>query len=80
MVQVIFAVNTKEEADLQYLDSLVARNPGTYLRSDEGALLIEQQQSNDFQGFYSLTRRGFIYVKIDDDIVFIQASCASLLN
>ena len=50
------------------MEVLLARNPGVYRRSSGPNLMAPAH----WQESYSITRSGRIYVKIDDDIVFIQ--------
>jgi hypothetical protein len=76
-MQVVFAVKTKNQDDLDFLDQLMARNPGVYHRSDKGER-VNKESMEEFHEFYSLALPGRIYVKIDDDVIFIQV-CDYLL-
>lgn len=57
-------VNTKDEADLAYLDKILARSP-LY----KTHVLPEQVGWPDYAKIWRIVNRESIYIKIDDDIV-----------
>lgn len=61
-------MRTNDTEDLRFLDVLLARHPGVYRRSPGPSILAPAH----WQESYSITSSDRIYVKIDDDIVFIQ--------
>lgn len=66
----VFSVRTTDSEDLAFLEALLARNPGLYRRhnpdTDPSDNVTRWRQS------YEAVRPGRLYIKIDDDIVFIQ--------
>ncbi|KAK9917316.1 hypothetical protein WJX75_003075 [Coccomyxa subellipsoidea] len=69
--EVVFAVRTLDEEDLKFLDLLLARNPGVYRRSAPGSL-YQNDTLVHWQESYNIARPDRLYVKIDDDVIFIQ--------
>lgn len=69
LIQVVFAVRTNETEDLQLLEELLAAHPGVYRRSGPGSL-----KDKPWQDCYTLAHPGRVYVKIDDDVVFVQVA------
>jgi len=65
--EVIFAVNTDNEGDLQYLDELVAMRPD-YTRHDSQ----KEYAGGSWSGSWEPVRKEHIYIKIDDDVVFME--------
>jgi hypothetical protein len=61
---VIWVVNTKDEADLAYLDKILARSP-LY----KTHVLPEQVGWPDYAKIWRMADRETMYIKIDDDIV-----------
>jgi hypothetical protein len=61
---VIWVVNTKDEADLAYLDKILARSP-LY----KTHILPEQVGWPDYAKIWRMVNRETMYIKIDDDIV-----------
>jgi hypothetical protein len=74
-LQVVFAVRTLDEEDLKFLDLLLARNPGVYRRSAPGSL-YQNDTLVHWQESYNIARPDRLYVKIDDDVIFIQVLVA----
>ena len=73
LFQVVFAVRTDEKEDLEFLEALLARHPGVYRRTHGNSIRPYQTPAGPhWQESYSITHANRIYVKIDDDIVFIQ--------
>lgn len=60
----IWVVNTKDEADLAYLDKILARSP-LY----KTHVLPEQVGWPDYAKIWRMVNRESMYIKIDDDIV-----------
>ncbi|CAL8463666.1 g3200 [Coccomyxa elongata] len=69
--EVVFAVRTDDAEDLNFLETLLMRHPQVYRRS-HGPSIRPFDTAAHWQKSYSITRNDHIYVKIDDDIVFIQ--------
>lgn len=64
--EVVWICNTKNEADLQYLDQIIARDPVRHKKvvvSDENLWVYTYYKA------WTALERGKYYVKIDDDIV-----------
>jgi hypothetical protein len=64
MDEVIFAVHTDIEHDLEYLDQLVNSTAG-YIKYQQG------KEYEQLVGSWERVERGNIYIKIDDDVVSI---------
>lgn len=64
MDNVIWVVNTKDEADLAYLDKILARSP-LY----KTHVLPNQVGWPDYAKIWRMVNRDSMYIKIDDDIV-----------
>ena len=64
MDNVIWVVNTKDEADLAYLDKILARSP-LY----KTHVLPEQVGWPDYAKIWRIVDSETMYIKIDDDIV-----------
>ena len=67
--QVVFAVQTTISADLALLDVLLAAHPGEYRKAD---IAFQQDDHSAHARQHAGMAPGRPYVKIDDDIVFIQ--------
>ncbi|EOD46819.1 hypothetical protein UCRNP2_6448 [Neofusicoccum parvum UCRNP2] len=63
--EVIFLARTEIEADLAWLDALVADEPA-YTRHDL------QFEGIDYATAYDVCENGTMYIKMDDDLVFIE--------
>ena len=70
-LQVVFAVRTDDKEDLKFLDILLARHSGVYRRSLPGNL-DPKITPRHWQESYTIARPGQLYIKIDDDVIFIQ--------
>jgi hypothetical protein len=64
--EVIFLARTQNEEDLDWLDQLVASEP-LYIRQDVSTY------GGEYASSYDLIEDDVMYIKIDDDIVSIQA-------
>jgi hypothetical protein len=67
--QVVFAVRTSISEDLAFLDTLLAAHPGEYRKGD---IASQEDHPSAHTRLYADMAPGRPYVKIDDDIVFIQ--------
>jgi hypothetical protein len=67
-VQVVFIVKTEDEEDLAYLADLLVDHPGVYRRVVPTSVEGENRWARNYYGLVEAR----LYVKIDDDIVFIQ--------
>lgn len=66
-------MRTTDPSDLAFLGALLARNPGVYRRHDPDT--DPSDNVTRWRQSYEAVPPGRLYVKIDDDIVFMQA-CA----
>ena len=66
-VQVLFLVRAAKANDMEFLDELVGMHPSAYEK-------VLPKDTTTFQSFYDLLDANQIYVKMDDDIVFIAVS------
>jgi hypothetical protein len=64
--EVIFAVNTDNEGDLEYLDELIAMSP-KYRKHVSG---YAEYAQGSWSGSWEPVEHGNIYIKIDDDVVW----------
>lgn len=62
--EVVWAINTEDQMDLAYLDDLVL--------TSEGYRKLEIQDKNYLGIWEASMERGILYVKIDDDVVYID--------
>lgn len=60
-------VKTKDAADLAFLDELLPKHPGVYAKH------VVKPVNKDYREMYGSVQDDRLYVKMDDDIVFIQA-------
>ncbi|CAM1503435.1 Fc.00g082110.m01.CDS01 [Cosmosporella sp. VM-42] len=67
--EVLWVVNTDDEADLHYLDEVISSNP---IRYKKLAIPGGKLWSNTYYKAWQHLERGKYYVKIDDDIVWIE--------
>ena len=63
--EVIFVAKTDNEEDLTFLDELLASEPKRYSAHHVNST------GGDYSQMYKVCERGNVYVKIDDDILFI---------
>lgn len=63
--EVIFVAKTDVQEDLDFLDELLASEPKYY------SVHRVNSTGGDYSKMYSVCERGNVYVKIDDDILFI---------
>ena len=68
----IFVVRTEDEEDLAYLEELLVANPKYSAHRSAGS-------GFDYSQMWSAVEAGNVYVKIDDDVVRIRASEATLV-
>lgn len=61
-----FVVKTKDAADLAFLDELLPKHPGVYAKH------VVKPVNKDYREMYGSVQDDRLYVKMDDDIVFIQ--------
>lgn len=67
--EIVFVRNTRNTTDLEFLDTIVARNPRYKIWDLE---TINSTEPNDrFREAWGKLKRDTIYVKIDDDIVWL---------
>ncbi|MCJ1256202.1 hypothetical protein MMC24_004022 [Lignoscripta atroalba] len=64
--EIIFVVKTGDEDDLQYLEELLQKNPKYSSYDANGGDL--------YSGMWDVCEKGVMYVKIDDDVLFIEDS------
>ncbi|KAL8668499.1 MAG: hypothetical protein Q9168_006874 [Polycauliona sp. 1 TL-2023] len=70
--EIIFLARTSDSADLAYLDALVASTPG-YSR-------YNVTRGSNYGEAWEVAERGVMYIKIDDDVMFIErGAIASLI-
>lgn len=75
MFKVVFVVKTEDPADLAYLEELLACH-----RRDYRAVIPAgepQEGEHQWAQHYGFLSPGRLYIKMDDDIVFIQVRCLS---
>lgn len=66
--EVVFVAKTEVQEDLDFLDELLASEPKYY------SVHRVNSTGGDYSKMYSVCERGNVYVKIDDDILFIDDS------
>lgn len=73
--EVLFLSRTDDAADLDWLDRKVEATPG-YTKTDglsnDGKNATVSSIGWDFSDMWRVARRGVMYVKIDDDVLFIE--------
>ena len=69
MLQVEFIVRTHDWRDLRFLDTMLDRHPGVYSRH-----YVSSAPAGEWSAMYESLLDNQLYVKIDDDIVFIKVS------
>ena len=67
--QVVFLVRTTDVQDLAFLQRLLKRHPDAYAHH-----MMEPHKEHDYHGMYNVVRDNQIYIKMDDDIVYIRVS------
>ena len=65
----MFAVRTENEEDIEYLEEILHQHPDEYHKFSAGE--VESNTGNWTESYGGL-KRDHLYVKIDDDIVFIK--------
>ncbi|KAL7748261.1 hypothetical protein RI367_006220 [Sorochytrium milnesiophthora] len=65
--EVIFVVNTDNHDDLRFLELLLTLQPAFYRK-----LVVKPVDNMDFSVHYDWMERDKLYVKIDDDVVFVE--------
>ncbi|MCJ1309322.1 hypothetical protein MMC25_002981 [Agyrium rufum] len=65
--EIVFMVKTEVEEDLAYLPELLASNP-------KYRALYQHQTGSDYSQMWNMCEKGIMYVKIDDDVLFIEDS------
>ncbi|KAL8779406.1 MAG: hypothetical protein Q9194_001455, partial [Teloschistes cf. exilis] len=76
---IIFLVRTDDADDLAYLDEIVADTPG-YARRDLSDVGDGRRASKITYGqAWEVVERGIMYIKIDDDIMFIEKTAIASL-
>ncbi|KAI2082017.1 hypothetical protein LOZ36_006058 [Ophidiomyces ophidiicola] len=65
--EVLWVVNTENKGDLVYLDTLLSRAPRRYKKLDLG----KRVRGPEFRQIWKHLYRGKLYIKIDDDVVWL---------
>ncbi|KAF2397317.1 hypothetical protein EJ06DRAFT_144184 [Trichodelitschia bisporula] len=73
--EVIFSVHTDKQPDLDYLDELLATTP-RYTRFES----TEPYEGFSFVGTWGAVKRGNLYIKIDDDVLYFEDDAIAALS
>ncbi len=73
--EVVFAINTDDKDDLTYLDELLTTHPSYSKHVPQG----DYDSHWWFGNWEAVSERDAVYVKIDDDVVFIEDDTISTI-
>ncbi|WEW55522.1 hypothetical protein PRK78_000953 [Emydomyces testavorans] len=65
--EVLWVVNTENKEDLAYLETILSRSPQRYRKLDLG----KRVKGPEFRQIWKHLERGKMYVKVDDDVVWL---------